>query len=210
MAYLIAAAIAVVVMVATYLVWIRPWHLRWGATEEESATAMVGDDIVARPHFAATRAVTVEAPPQAIWPWLVQMGFWRAGWYSYDWIDHLGKASARRIIPALQCLKAGDVIPFTPKGILGMRVIGLEPNRWMLWQDKRDGGTWLWRLDPLGESRTRLIARRRIRYRWNSPWVIYQLLQDVADIVMMRKCLLGIKARAESAPQPDGRRCEQD
>lgn len=161
---------------------------------------MPGDDIVQNPHFAATRAVNVDAPPEAIWPWIRQMGFGRAGWYSYDFIDHLGKPSASSILPEFQNLAIGDDIPFTPWNWLGMRVIAIEQN-YMIWQDRQDGGTWLWFLEAIDENHTRLITRRRVRYKWFSLWIVYLLIQDVADIIMMRKCMLGIKVRAEGCYQ---------
>jgi hypothetical protein len=94
-----------------YLRVIRPWQLRWGATDDEVRRVMPGDEIVARPTFNGTRAVTVAAPPSLIWPWIVQIGFSRAGWYSYDLLDNVGRPSATRIIPELQHLQPGDVVP---------------------------------------------------------------------------------------------------
>src|SRR6266700_1732179 len=83
------------VALGVYLRYIRPWQLRWGATDEEVARAMPGDEVVKHPTFNATRAVTIQARPEEIWPWLVQIGVTRAGWYSYDWLDNLGKPSAQ-------------------------------------------------------------------------------------------------------------------
>jgi hypothetical protein len=83
--------------VAAYLRLIRPWQLRWGATDAEVGRSMPGDVDVPRPTFNATRAVTVAARPDQIWPWLIQIGVGRAGWYSYDWLDNLGRHSAERI-----------------------------------------------------------------------------------------------------------------
>ena len=83
--------------IGAYLRFIRPWQLRWGATDEEVARAMPGDDVVKHPTFDATRAVTIQARPEEIWPWLVQMGVKRAGWYSYDWLDNLGTPQCRAI-----------------------------------------------------------------------------------------------------------------
>ena len=77
-----------------------------------------------------------------------------------------------------------------------MRVIVIE-NDHMIWQDRQDGGTWLWYLVPIDDTHTRLITRRRIRYECFKPWIIYLLMQDVADIIMMRKCMLGVKKRVE-------------
>ena len=82
----------------------RRWHLQWGATDQELAMALPGDEMVQRPHFNFTRAVTIQARPEEIWPWLVQIGYGRAGWYSYDLLDNLGRPSAERIIPELQQL----------------------------------------------------------------------------------------------------------
>ena len=82
--------------------------------------------MVPRPTFNATRAISIAAPPAEIWPWLVQVGLTRAGWYSYDLLDNLGRRSARRIIPELQHLTVGDVIPMSPDGKQGMTVHSLD------------------------------------------------------------------------------------
>ena len=187
------------VLVGVYVRFIRPWQLRWGATDEEVARAMPGDDVVKHPTFNATRAVTIQARPEEIWPWLVQIGCKRAGWYSYDWIDNLGISSANCIVPELQHLEIGDLIPFSPDGKQGMWVKTFEPDRWMLWVAKEDQSTWTWGLYPQDESHTRLITRLHVRYTWRLPWGLYYLIQDVGDIVMIRKCMLGIKQRAEQA-----------
>ena len=115
-----------VVLLGVYLRFIRPWQLRWGATDEEVARAMSGDDVVKQPTFNATRAVTIQARPEEIWPWLLQIGITRAGWYSYDWLDNLGKPSATRILPQFQHVEVGDVIPFSPDGKQGMWVKDFE------------------------------------------------------------------------------------
>jgi hypothetical protein len=189
-----------------YLRFIRPWQLRWGATDDEVASPRPGDADIPRPTFNATRAVTIAARPEEIWPWLVQIGVTRAGWYSYDLLDNLGRHSSERIIPEFQHLAVGDVIPLSPDGKQGQFVKALEPNRWMLWEDKAGDATWYWGLDPVDERQTRLITRVRMRYLWTSPALLFDLLVEFADIVMMRKCLLGIKRRAErmaeQAPRP--------
>jgi hypothetical protein len=180
-----------------YLRFIRPWQLRWGATDEEVARAIPGDDVVKQPTFNATRAVTIQARPEEIWPWLVQIGIKRAGWYSYDWIDNLGIPSAERILPEWQHVAVGDLIPISPDGRVGQWVKAFEPNQWMLWWDNKGDVTWYWGLYPQDDSSTRLITRVRIHYRWTKPSILLNLPLDVGDIVMMRKCLLGIKRRAE-------------
>jgi hypothetical protein len=167
--------------------------------DDEVVRPLPGDGLVQRPTFNATRAVTITARPDEIWPWLVQIGVGRAGWYSYDWFDNLGHPSAERIIPAFQQLAVGDLIPISPDGKQGFWVKAFEAHRWILWGDKEGDVTWYWGLSPLDERQTRLITRVRMRYRWTSPVVLFNMLVEFADIVMMRKCLLGIKQRAEAA-----------
>ena len=199
------AALAAVAAV-TYLRFIRPWQLRWGATNAEVERAMPGDDVVKFPTFNATRGVTIQTRPEEIWPWLLQIGVTRAGWYSYDLFDNLGKPSAERIIPELQHVVVGDVIPMSPDGKQGLRVKDFEPNQWMLWWDNKGDSTWYWGLYPQDDSQTRLITRVRMHYRWLSPAILFSLLVEFTDIAMMRKCMLGIKQRAERAssqtPEP--------
>lgn len=196
--YLIAAiAVAVEAVLFIYSRFVRPWQLRWGSTAEEYARPMPGDDIVENPTFNATRAITINASPEAIWPWLLQIGTTRAGFYSYDWIDNAGVHSSEQILPGLQHMDIDDFIPMTPDRKNGMWVMDIEDPKYMIWTDNRDTSTWLWLLSPIDAGTTRLISRLRVRYKWTPPWIFYYLLQEVGDIVMMRKCLLGIKERAE-------------
>jgi hypothetical protein len=197
-------ALAVVLVGAGFFGLYRPWHLRWGATRDEVAQHMPGDEVVPAPAFNATRAVTVEARPEDIWPWIVQIGFGRAGWYSYDLLDNLGRRSAERIVPELQHVEAGDLVPLGPGKDSGMRVKEYEPNRWMLWWEKHHLTTWVWVLDPMPDG-TRLVTRVRARPSWRHPTTaIWLILVEVADFPMMRKCLLGIKRRAEALPVQRG------
>jgi hypothetical protein len=178
----------------------RPWQLRWGSTREEVAGSMPGDEVVPRPAFNATRAVTIYARPEEIWPWIVQIGFGRAGWYSYDFLDNLGHRSAERIVSELQHTEVGDLVPLGPGKDAGMRVKAFEPNRWILWWDERKQlTTWAWSLDPMPEGGTRMVTRVRSRSSWHHPaTAIWLILTEVADFPMMRKCMLGIKRRAEA------------
>ena len=194
---MVGVAMALGAATAAYLLYIRPWQLRWGATDEELDCPMPGDEIVARPTFNATRAVTIEARPQEIWPWVVQIGMTRAGWYSYDLLDNLGRPSARRILPQFQNPNVGDVVPMSPDGKQGMLVKDFEQDRWMLWWDGKGGMSWVWGLYPVDEARTRLITRVRLHYDWRSPSILFHMLVEFTDIVMMRKSMLGIKERTE-------------
>jgi hypothetical protein len=172
--------------------------LRWGATAEEVERTLPGDEVVIQPTFNATRALTVTARPADIWPWLLQLGSKRAGFYSYDWRDNTGIPSAEYILPEFQHLSRGDFIPMTPDGKQGMWVKDFKTHEYILWWAKKGNATWLWQLSPRDGATTRLITRLRVKYEWTLPWVFYYLLQDVGDIVMMRKCLLGLKRRVEA------------
>ncbi|MCC6612444.1 MAG: hypothetical protein IT320_03140 [Anaerolineae bacterium] len=181
-----------------YLRFVRPWQLRWGATDDEIARAMPGDDVVKGPTFDATRALTIQARPEHIYPWIVQMGVSpRAGWYSYDLLDNLGQPSAEVIRPELQQPHVGDVIPMSPDGKNGPYVKDFVPDQWMLWGDQVGDMTWIWGLYPVDERHTRLITRVRLKYRWLSPAIVFAVLIEFTDIMMMRKSMLGIKRRAE-------------
>jgi hypothetical protein len=179
----------------------RRWHLRWGATEEELAETLPGDDMCARPNFNFTRAITIKARPEEIWPWLVQIGFGKAGWYSYDILDNLGRHSAEEIIPGLQHLEVGDWVAMDfsgkePTETTANRVKAFEANKWLLWEHQ--GAPWVWVLRPIDQNTTRLISRGRQQYHWRSPMLISELiLMEIGDPFMMRKLLLNVKRRAE-------------
>jgi hypothetical protein len=180
--------------------WYRPWQLSWGASRAEIERMMPGDEVVPCPTFNATRAVTVAAPPHAVWPWIAQIGFGRAGWYSYDLLDNLGHRSADDLIPELQHLEVGDLVPLGPGKDSGMRVKAVDAGRWIVWWDQALQLTsWTWQLTPMSDGTTRLVTRVRSRSTWRHPsTVVWRLLAEVADFPMMRRCLLGIKSRAEA------------
>jgi hypothetical protein len=176
----------------------RRWHLRWGATDEELGDPLPGDEMCNRPNFAFTRAITIKARPEEIWEWLVQIGYGRAGWYSYDLLDNLGHHSSERIIPDLQHMEVGNWVPMSGKAneVTAMRVKAFETNEWLLWEHQ--GASWVWVLRPIEESTTRLITRGRQRYSWTSPMLPMQLiLMEVGDFFMMRRLLLNVKRRVE-------------
>jgi hypothetical protein len=114
----------------------RRWHLHWGATPEEVASALPGDARLPRSQFVCTRAVTIDAPAAAVWPWLVQVGCGRGGWYSHDLLDNLARPSAREVVPGLQQLKIGQWVPMAPgepTETNALRVEAFEIQRWLLW-----------------------------------------------------------------------------
>lgn len=184
--------------VGAYKAYVKPWHLQWGATAEEATGAMPGDEIVANPVLTATRAITINAKPGEVWPWLVQMGYGRAGFYSYDFLDNSRRHSAERIIPELQFLKVGDAIPTSPNQ--GFIISKIEPEHLLLMtiHDAKTNLSVATVLQELEEGRTRMIVRLRLQYRWGVRRALYYQLFEPGDFVMMRKMMLGIKRRAET------------
>jgi hypothetical protein len=182
----------------------RSWHLRWGATDAEVAAAMPGDDLLPRAQFHPTRAITIDAPPAAVWPWLVQVGFGRAGWYSDDLLDNPGRSSLRVIDPGLQNLEIGQWVSMSgkPSETTAWKVDSFAENEWLLWH--KPDSTWSWVLHDLSDGKTRLITRIHVLYDWSRPAysAFGVVLMEFGDFPMMRRMLLGIKQRAESTPRP--------
>ncbi len=186
---------------------LRRWHRTWGATRDEVAAAMPGDHVLPRAHYRCTRAITIAATPEEVWPWLVQVGCRRAGWYADDLLDNFTFPSAREIVPELQDLAIGQLLPMVPSWWerLSFVVDSYDRPRWLLW--RTPSRTWAWRLDPLADGRTRLVTRLRTVYERRPGTLVVVLLMEFGDFPMMRRMLIGLRERAESehrrrAPQP--------
>lgn len=183
----------------------RRAHLRWGATDAEVRAAMPGDELLPEAHFVATRAITIDAPPEAVWPWLVQVGYGRGGFYSYDLIDSLGKPSTEELLPQWQHLDVGDVIaPMTrrPSPATSFTLAASEHPHSMVWV--KPDSTWSWRLDHRADHSTRLVTRLKQRYALRPSTLVTVPLLELGDFPMMCRMLQGIKRRAESPPsRPD-------
>mgnify|MGYP001812145805 CR=1 FL=1 len=175
---------------------IRPWHLRWGATDQEVVRPMPGDEILPTAS-SATRAIAIRAPVESVWPWLVQIGFGRAGWYSYDWIDNDFKPSADRILPEHQALAPGDTILMAPD--MGLEVVSVrEPES--IVSILGDGSTsWSLALYPDGDS-CRLVSRWRPRSPQNTAERVLRVLVEPGTFIMEQKMLRTIRSRAETTP----------
>ena len=185
---------------------IRRWMSRWGTTPSDLARVMAGDGLLVDPTYAGTMAVTVNASPERIWPWLVQIGYRRGGLYSYDWLDrlfgYLDRPSANRILPEFQHLAVGDKIPLGRGPSWPVAVI--EPRRALVLDMRNmDGVDWVWQfgLYPVDENRTRLVSRSRVRTR--PVWArLFTYMIEPAGFLMTRRMLLGIKQRAEGLASP--------
>ena len=187
----------------------------YGSTAREQDLVLPGDRIVGRPQVVTDHAVTIDAPPATVWPWLLQMGWGRGGWYTARWVDRLlfpaNGPSAEAIVPDLQDLAVGDFIPDgPPETECGMIVEQFEPERALVlhstshlplsWRDKAElDWSWAFVLHPLDDGRR---TRFHFRSRWTTaPWWFTLggwLVVVPADFVMSRAMLRGVKQRAES------------
>jgi hypothetical protein len=194
---------------AVYLLFFRRWCLTWGASDDEVAAKLPGDELLPDAGLVTTRAVTIDAPPAAIWPWLVQMGSGRGGAYTYDWIENLlglDMHSANEILPRYQHIVVGDELPMGP-GRPGMTVEVLDPPRTLAVRVADQNWVWIFALVPESEGEsTRLISRNRIATAAlpAAGRLFYTVFMEPGSLVMERKMLLGIKQRAERTDAAHG------
>jgi hypothetical protein len=152
------------------------------------------------------RAIEIYAAPEAVWPWLVQAGCLRAGWYSNDLLHNLGRPSASTILPDLQHLAIGQWVPMAPSrptDRTALKVHSFGVNSWLLWT--KPDSTWSWQLTPTPTRGTRLVTRIRTTYDWHHPATALfgVVLMEFGDFAMLRRMLRGIKARAEALDPAD-------
>ena len=202
----LAALGLVGLMLAAYLLWARPYMLDWGATTEEIERAMPGDELNSNPKFLATRAITINGTAEAIWPWLIQMGYGRAGYYGYDILENLGSPrglqSAESILPELQDFKVGDEVPISPAA--SMSFYAIQPDEYLIWAGETGGtyGAFTWALYPVDASHTRLVSRIRWSHHWTQPGILgLDLFSEFTDHIAVRKILQGVKGRVEGYSQ---------
>lgn len=181
-----------------------PWQRNWGATYEETGRELPGDHLVENPNYVTTRAITVRARPEDIYPWLVQMGYRRGGLYSYDFLDRIfgfiDAPSARHILPEFQHLSPGEGIPLGRGEPFPVRE--LIPNRAFVLggEDPASGFEWSWQtvMEPIDEAHTRLITRNRGRVTETPLARLGLLAMDIAAFIMVRRWLIVLKERAEA------------
>jgi len=192
-------AVASAGAVAAYVWGIRPWHLSWGATDEELQESLPGDELAPHPKLKATHAITINAPVGEVWPWLVQMGQNRGGFYSYTWLENLVGCQMRNadeIVPEWQELKVGDNVWLHPKAP-PTEVVAVEPGRAIV---LKGWGAFI--LEPIDEKTTRLIIRSQGNYDPDLKnavlnFLLWRVVFEPVHFIMERKMLLGIKERAE-------------
>ncbi len=206
---LVVAAVGAAATGAAHLRFVNPRIKRWGATDAELARQWPGDDFVdRRAKSHSTRAITIDAPADAVWPWLAQIGQERGGFYSYTVLENLvgaGMRNADDVVAGWQGREVGDIVwlgrPDRFGGKAYQRVASVEPGRSLAltgersWQELQHGGRarecWTFTLEPVDERTARLVVHSLGRH--------VDPLFDLIHFVMERKMMLGIKARAEAA-----------
>ncbi len=191
---------------------VRPRLLSWGATPEEVKRTLPGDEIPAGKPMRSTMAITVDASPEVVWPWIIQQGWQRGGFYSYNPIEIAFGAdlhNAEGIVLEWQDLAVGDRVrmshPRLDSALPETRVATLEPSRTLVLEilpPQRVGGStpagaWSFILDPVGEDRTRVLARLQLYVPKLWGKAFFYLLMEPVHFVMQRGGLRGIKHRAE-------------
>jgi len=202
---IVALGLVAYVAVGTVL-W--PWHRRWGTTPEERLIALPGDPLARDPSYELMHAVTIDAPPDVVWAWLVQIGQDRAGFYSYDWLERLFLADVHNVYeirPQWQQRAAGDFVRATPPDYLGglfgadvgWRVAHVERQRVLVLEH---WGAFV--LEPIGTDRTRFMIRSSIGGADTPAWgaALTFALFELPHFIMERKMMLTIKACAEREP----------
>lgn len=222
---MITAALILVIALVAYAFGARPLLVRWGATDDEVKRPYPGADLIPGGTRGTTMAVTIDAPPSAVWPWLVQMGVDRAIWYTWDYWRLLGRRSADRIHPEWQDTAVGHHMPTVPDGSVWWEVAALEPQRFLGLRMSVDlrgrpsdskqarprfctDSLWAFLLEPLPGERTRLVVSGywAFRPKWLRGIVNFFLLEPSTWIMQTRQ-FAGLKRRAERAarrPIPAG------
>jgi hypothetical protein len=202
----LTALAALLVLGLAYTLVIRPYHLRWGATDQELALALPGDAGIPAGASVSTRAITIRAPATTVWAWLVQTGQNRGGgWHSYEWLENLFAAGMRQeeqIDPRWQEPRVGETLFFHADGAtnpaFATRITALEPGRMLVL-----GGGWSFVLRPVDARTTRLIVRYPLRPdEFGNPLVTYAIFEP-AHFAMESGMMLGLKQRAERDPLLD-------
>jgi hypothetical protein len=192
---LAVALVSLVVALGLYGWVIKPWHVRWGATDAELDRGMPGDDLIPGATLA-TRAISIDADPEEVWPWLVQLGYGKAGWYSYDWIDNDFHPSADHVVPEYQALSPGDKILMMPE--MGFDVESIDEPYSIVSVLEDGSASWCVCLYPSAEHGTRLVSRWRPKFEVTPATVFMTALAEPGTFIMEQKMLRTIRDRVEA------------
>ncbi len=203
--------LVIVILVATFAL-LRPWTPTWGATEAEVARTLPGDELVERAPGDMTHGVTIDAPPEEVWPWIAQIGDARGGFYSYTFIENPlqklvgGEAvyhNANRILPQFQNPQPGEGLIMD-----SLKVHAVEPGKWLLAsqisEEGKVGWVWVWHVEPVGANQTRLLVRSAMRLFPEASNPVVSTVTDLGAFVMERRMIEGLKLRAEGGTEPAG------
>jgi hypothetical protein len=195
------------------LPYVRRRYLRWGSTEGDVQATLPGDELIPSPDITATRAIGIAAPPEAVWPWIAQLGQGRGGFYSYDVLENLVGCdihSADRIAPQWQDVRVGDVLRLHPE--VGLQVVDLEPGKALVLRGGVPMGrvpppydfSWAFVVRRQGDGSTRLLVRERYGYtrRWSA--LLVEPVQLIS-FVMSERMLRGVRSRAQRTAVPAAR-----
>lgn len=202
---LLWTATAFAVSAIGYLAYVRPRHLKWGTRAGEDESKLPGDDLLEGEVGMATHAITINAPPENVWPWIAQIGQNKAGFYSFTLLENMvgcHMRNANTVHPEWQAIKQGDTVLFHPQ-LPAQPVALLERNRHFVIAadiDQPFGSTWAFVLRDLGHGRTRLIVRLRWRMHKGLAHVGDLAFLEPAHFLMERKMMLTIKKLAEGKP----------
>lgn len=217
---LAGTVVIALVIYVIYVIALRPRMLRWGATDEEVSNPFPYADLIPGAPRSATMAVTIDAPPSRVWPWLVQMGYGRGGWYSWDHLDNWGQTSTDRIHPEWQHVTVGDRLPSMPDDKVWWEVAALEPERFLGLRASLDlrgrpfdssgprpryytDSIWGFLLEPLPGDRTRLIVSGYWDFqpRWLQP-LMGALFLEIEHWIMQTRQFANLKRLAEVGTPP--------
>lgn len=202
-----------------YAFYLRPRQLRWGATAGEVSQNLPGDEFVPSPNYCTTRAISIQAPPARVWPWILQIGYQRGGFYSYDALERLagltGLKSTKELAPDWQNIQLEESVLISP--VTPLELVVMQPERAFVLHTVMNPFTaepvatragsaymdWSWAfiLAPTGTASTRLLIRVRaeLQPRLLATAPAWLALEPI-HFLMERKMLQGIKARAEAYP----------
>lgn len=184
----------------------RAFRRQLGGSPSEETLTLPYDELISMPKYQKTMSVTIDASPEKVWPWLVQMGCQRAGWYSIDRLDNAGIPSASKILPELQSIKVGQVLPWKPDGNEGFAVLAVCENKYLILgspaplKGPHDSNspiddTWAFILDPIGSNATRLITRVRADYTPSLSHTLLNIWLQFAHKIMEYAQLRNLKRR---------------